>query len=470
MNPNMSPWLYQLKRTRPVDIISSDLDTDVVIVGGGIAGIMTAYFTLKNTERKVTLIEGNKVAHGATGHNAGQIVAEFEREFTDLVREYGLEKAVDAEESAKSAWVLLEELYQNAKLNTPFSSFMGYNGYKSISHIIEEIKANAFRIEAGVQVYCIYVADNFEHLDQIPKEYRGLYEIVPQVDILSLLETKDTSYVAAIATKKGCVNSALLSEEIAGYLLTEYKKRFSLFEHTTVQIAELNEENAILRVSTNKKDGTPEQKYVVSAKKVVLCTNGFERIHILNKSGDDIDVKFHHMVNGDIGYMAAYVEDIKNPPTALGYYDQGESNDSGNDAYTATPYVYMTRRPYELEDNQTHNLVCIGGPEEIIAETQNYDRQGKFSEEKGKIIDDFVKKTIPREEKKDMEYKFQWHGIMCYTPTSMRVIGFEPKNKILMYNLGCNGVGIMTSIYGGSKISKLIRGDEFDDSIFDPRE
>jgi glycine/D-amino acid oxidase-like deaminating enzyme len=426
---------------------------------------MTAYFTLRNTDRVVTLIEGDKVAHGATGHNAGQIVSEFEREFTDLVREYGLQKAVDAEESAKSAWILLEELYQEAKLATPFSFFMGYNGYKTKMHILEEIRGNAFRVEAGQQVYSIYIADNFEGLDQIPKEYRDLYEIVPHTDILSLLETKDASYVAAIATKKGCVNSALLSEEIAGYLLAEYKKRFSLFEHTTVQIAELNTDDAMLRVSTNKKDGTAEHKYIVTAKKVILCTNGFERIHILNKSGEDIDVKFHHMVNGDIGYMAAYVEDLKNPPTALGYYDQGE-NDNYNDAYTSTPYVYITRRPYELEDNQTHNLVCIGGPEEIVAETQNYDRQAKFSKEKGDIIDDFVKKTIKREEKKDMEYKFQWHGIMCYTPTNMRVIGAEPKNEILMYNLGCNGVGIMTSIYGGSKIA----GEKFQDSIFDPRE
>lgn len=469
MNQNISPWLYQLNRTRPIDIISENLKTDIVVVGGGIAGVITAYFLLKNTDRNVTMIEGNKVAHGATGHNAGQLVAEFEREFTDLVREYGLAKAIDAEENVKSAWILLEELCEDAKLTTPMSTFIGYNGYKEESHIIEQIRANALRVEGGGQVYTIYIAENFGGLENIPKEFRELYQIVPQENILSLLETKDMSYMCAIATKKGCTNSALLSEEIVGYMLSKYKGRFSLFEHTNVQIAELNTESALLRVATNRKDGNPDDKYTVDAKKVILCTNGFERIHILNKSGEDIDMKFHHMVNGDVGYMGAYIEELKNPPTALGYYDQVDGS-SISDAYTAAPYVYVTRRPYELEDNQTHNLICIGGPEEQIAETQDYDREAKFSKEKGDEIDRFVKKTLNTEDKNDMSYKFQWHGIMCYTPTNMRVVGPEPKNKTLIYNLGCNGVGILPAIYGGWKISEMINGKEFPDSIFDPRE
>jgi len=468
MNPNISPWLYQLNRTRPVDIISDNLNADIVVVGGGIAGVVTAYFILKNTDRSVTIIEGYKVAHGATGHNAGQIVAEFEREFTDLVREYGLEKSINAEECAKSSWILLDQIYADAKLVTPLSTFIAYNGYKRLSHIVEELKANALRIQGGILPVTMYVADNFDGLDKIPKEYKGLYEIVPHVNILSLLETKDESYMAATATKKGCTNSARFSEELAGYMLNKYQGRFSLYEHTTLQMLELNTESAALRISTNKKNGTEESKFIVTAKRVILCTNGFERISILNKSGEDIDVGFHHMVNGDVGYMAAYVEDLKNPPTALGYYDQGVENNF-SDAYMAAPYVYVTRRPYELEDNQVHNLVCIGGPEEQIAETQDYDREAKFSKEKGDEIDAFVKKTLKNDDKKDLEYRFQWHGIMCYTPTNMRVIGPEPKNPILMYNLGCNGVGIMTSIYGGSKISKMIAGEEFSDSIFDPK-
>ena len=43
------------------------------------------------------------------------------------------------------------------------------------------------------------------------------------------------------------------------------------------------------------------------------------------------------------------------------------------------------------------------------------------------------------------------------------------KNKVLMYNLGCNRVGILTSIYGGKRISDILAGAVLAPSLFDPR-
>ncbi len=470
MHQNNSPWLYQLHRTREVDIIVTDMNTQIVIVGGGISGVMTAYFLLKNTHKQVTLIEGNKVAHGATGHNAGQLVAEFERPFTDIVREYGLEKANDAEESVNSAWILLEEIFKDAKIETPVSTFVGYNGYKYKDHIIDQLKAVSLRKYGERNISPLFIASEWIENNPLPQEFDGLYEVVPQANILSLLETEDSDYVAATSLKKGCTNSALLTEELAGYLLSQYKGRFTLLEHSSVAMVTLGQGDINLSVVTNRKDGNPEDTYTVHCEKVILCTNGFERIQIKNNAGDDIDAKFHHMVNGDIGYMAAYTEELKNPPTALGYYDQGEEMQGVNvNAYTDTPYVYKTRRPYEIEKNEIHNLVCFGGPEQQIEETQDYDRYAPFVEEKGDIIKAFIKKTVIDKKDSHLEYRFKWHGIMCYTPTNLRVIGEEPKNPLLLYNLGCNGVGILPAIFGAHKISRIINGEKFEESVFDPK-
>ncbi|MDI9355183.1 MAG: hypothetical protein QM532_03265 [Cyanobium sp. MAG06] len=38
-----------------------------------------------------------------------------------------------------------------------------------------------------------------------------------------------------------------------------------------------------------------------------------------------------------------------------------------------------------------------------------------------------------------------------------------------MYNLGCNGVGIMPSIYGGERIVKILNKETLEESIFDPK-
>ena len=90
MIPNSSPWLAQLNRTRPAIPLSENRTTDIVIVGGGIAGAISAYFTLRDTQEQVIVIEADRVAHGATGHNAGQITSYFERPFESLVKEFGL--------------------------------------------------------------------------------------------------------------------------------------------------------------------------------------------------------------------------------------------------------------------------------------------------------------------------------------------------------------------------------------------
>lgn len=461
---NDSPWLHQLITTRPVDTLRQDLKTDVAIVGAGIAGVMTAYFTLKYTDKQVVLVEGYKVAHGATGHNAGQIVSDFEREFFDIVDEFGLEKAADAERDIRSAWLLLEEIYEEAKLSTPMSTFHGYNGYASMNRVLEELKNNYLRQEAGILIEQIYIADDADGLADIPPAYKDLYSVVPRENILSLLESIDPQYIAAMPEKKGCTNSALLVEEIVGYLLSTYKDRFILAEHTPIKKVVLEKHHGVL-VSTD---------YSITANKIVLCTNGFENFTIENnaKGPDDgeVDTRFHHNVQGAVGYMAAYLEPMNKAPTSLSFYD-AELIKGGHakDVYHEEPYIYLTRRPYELEKDESHNLICVGGPEVLLEDTTRYEPDSLSPDDAIKKIDKFLHQTFVPAPHKEGEYRFQWHGLLCYTPTGIRLIGTEPRNSVLLYNLGCNGVGILPSIYGGRRISQILAGEVLKPSIFDPR-
>ncbi len=57
---------------------------------------------------------------------------------------------------------------------------------------------------------------------------------------------------------------------------------------------------------------------------------------------------------------------------------------------------------------------------------------------------------------------------MGFTPNGIRLVGPEPLNPILYYNLGCNGVGLLPSIYGGLKIAQHISGQKVAASMFDP--
>lgn len=460
MNNNMSPWLYQLIHKRNIETLNRDLETNIAIIGAGISGIMTAYFILKNTNLKVTMVEAFKLAHGATGHNAGQLVADFERELHDIAHEFGVDMAVQAEKSVHSAWALLEQIFSEATLTTPYSTFMGYNGYESLTRLTDELKNNILRAEAGEPIHKIFISENAPGLDRIPHIYKEVYSVIPHEDILNLLETDNKNYIAAMSLKKGCLNSALLCEEVVGYMLANYAGRFTLLEHTPIREVVLESDHAILC----------GEKHHIVADKVVLCTNGFAKFKITNNHGGDVDTLFHHQLRGFIGYMAAYVAPLNQQPNALAYYsERSRKARHANDEYYDDPYFYLTRRPYELEKNEKHNLICVGGPEVYLADSSSYDPRGKYDKQMAAQIETFLKKTHKHTPKDTLEFRFTWHGLMGFTQNGIRMIGFEPLNPVLLYNLGCNGVGILPSIYGASRISQLLRGDNLPVSIFDPK-
>jgi len=425
-------------------------------VGGGIAGAVTAYFTLKNTDSSVVLIEADRVAHGATGHNAGQITSYFERPFESIVREFGLELASEGQRSIESAWGLLDEILADAALRTPVYRFTGYAGCSEFAQLVEHLEENKDRVAAGLAPETILIAKESGWEEALPLFYKDLYAMVPQEDLLALLETEDRRYFACIASQKGCMNSARFTEELMGYLMASYPGRFALFEETPVTRVVLSESHALLHTKPG---------HTVEARRVVLCTNGFEQFHIENQSGSDIDTNFHHLVQGRIGYMAGYLESMNAAPTAISYFPKGipETGDP-----TGETYFYLTRRPHGEDAGEAKNLVCAGGPEQVLPNQALYTREDYCREDVRESLDEFLRTTYHHHPGTGTEYAFCWHGLMGYTPGGLRRIGIEPSNPVLLYNLGCNGVGILPSIFGGKRIARILSGETLERSIFDP--
>lgn len=457
MSHNHSPWLYQLNRTRPVIKLDGQRATDVVIIGGGIAGIATAFFILQRTKRSVILVEGDKIAHGATGHNGGFLASYFERTFSSIVQEFGLDLATEAQKEIETAWDLLDAIRRDAKMITPMWQFPGYAACATYEEVLLHLRNNALRRKAGLHTELVMVSDQAPFLQDLPKMYRKLYTVIGKRKLLNLLETRDESYVAILPARKGVMNSAAFSEELAGYLLNTYTDRFSILEHTPVKKLVLKKDRAVAHIGFRRK---------IKARQAVLCTNGFEYIKLVNKAGISINKKFHATVRGIVGYMAGYLEKKGKKPAEISYLPKKGMH--GRDVYEEEPYFYMTRRPYGPEKHPKQNLICIGGPEALMDDTNNYRHEHPYPSEARRQINDFLKFTYKHQPKK-IRYQFLWHGLMGFTPKGVRLIGPEPANPRLYYNLGCNGVGLLPSIYGGKKISRYIAGEKMKPSIFDPR-
>ena len=459
MFENRSPWLHQLQRTRPAIPLDRNCKGDVVIVGGGIAGIVTAYFTLKNTNRSVIVLEAGKVAHGATGHNAGYLATYFERSFSSLVSEFGLVEAARAQRGVEMAWDLIEQIKQDVGFKTPLYKFVGHAGCSTVSQLLFHLENNYWRKKAGLPTEIFFVRRGAGIARQIPQKYKGLYSEADHSEILSVLETQNPAYIAALSYVKGCMNSATFTEELAAHMLATYSGRFLLHEETVVTEVVLKSGQATI---------TTEQ-HSIEAKNVVLCTNGFENFSIINTAGRDVDSKFHHLVQGKIGYMVGYLDHSNRPPAAISYLVSPLAGADPNDP-TGDPYYYFTRRPHSHASGATHNLICIGGPEEDLPDRTIYSRDNDYSESARQEMDTFMRNNYRHCRNEKIEYEFMWHGLMGYTPNGVRLVGAEPRNPCLLYNLGCNGIGIMPSIFGAHQTSMRLKGIPMRPSIFDPRD
>ncbi|HXH26894.1 MAG TPA: FAD-binding oxidoreductase [Candidatus Acidoferrum sp.] len=446
-----SPWLFELQGGRKAYTLNKAFPkNDIVVIGAGIAGIMTAYYILTMTKKNVVVLETNTIASGATGHNAGQIVNYFERPFREIVEEFGHDMAWQGQQDINSAWDQLREIQIKTKLKTPIYTFEGLSGCAYFQSVYEHLESRFYRPQVAHQKEFGLIADDCEFLDHIPAEFSDLYTVVPRRLIMELLETKDPTYSAAFTSKKGCMNSAMFCEEVAAYLLRMYPTRFQIYEGAHVSEVQLSAKDALITINSQTQ---------MRAQKVVLCTNGFRDMKLIGQAGAIIDIGRHEALHGKVGYMKAYSYKDASQPTAISYYNTASYNE----------YFYLTRRPSTLTTMAARSLISVGGPEYVLPDKSEYTADSRYPAAVSKAIDAFVGSVLATASKEGYEHMFIWHGLMGYTNNGLRIIGPDTHNPNLLYNLGCNGVGILPSIFGGKKIALFLNGRVHKKSIFDPQ-
>jgi glycine/D-amino acid oxidase-like deaminating enzyme len=435
----MSPWLRQLKRTRPIIVLEEDAYASIAIVGGGIAGVATAYFLLRDTDKSVTLLERDKVAHGATGYNGGQVVAAFETPLSEISKNFSYELISEGIKAINNAWDLLYSMIKETGIDVEVQDVPSYLGL-SIDGARFMLEDDQFRKQSGLPRVEILLAE--DAAADVPEEFRSLFRGVPRKELEEMLLTRDRSYDLALVGRSGLMNTALFCEKLVSKMLEEYSSRFKVYENTPVQKIEIGKE-ALLK--------TPNHE--LKAQHAILCTNGYTDLEIEGKDGS-----LKWLIERVLGYMAGYLVKRDLQPTATVYFSQGESGHHSG-------YFYLSRRRYVEGPNRT--LTCMGGPNRPLKKGEKYRQEQVRDDHEYSRIDEFYWKNIidiPIEKKRD----FAWNGLMGYTSNGIRLIGPDPSNPSLIYNLGCNGIGILPSIYGGKRIAQYINGEPLGPSIFDP--
>ena len=80
-------WLNDIDLPK-FDKLNKDVKTDVLVIGGGIAGILTAYF-LENRGIDCILVEKNRICHGVTCGTTGKITFQHGLIYSDILKTGG---------------------------------------------------------------------------------------------------------------------------------------------------------------------------------------------------------------------------------------------------------------------------------------------------------------------------------------------------------------------------------------------
>ncbi|EKE19001.1 MAG: hypothetical protein ACD_9C00173G0002, partial [uncultured bacterium] len=99
--------------------LKKDILTDIAIVGGGMTGIMSAYF-LRESGFNVTLIEAEKIFSHTSGNTTAKVTSLHEMKYTFLKNKFGMEKARIYADSNQWAIDEMEKIIQKENIDCDF--------------------------------------------------------------------------------------------------------------------------------------------------------------------------------------------------------------------------------------------------------------------------------------------------------------------------------------------------------------
>lgn len=201
-----SIWLDNIKRDKYLKL-SNDVECDILIIGGGITGICTAYF-LRNSNNKIILVEGNKIGTGATAKSTGKLTYLQEDNLNKIKSIYNENIALKYLNSQKDAIELAENIILDNNINCDLQKVSSYIFTKKNGNVNKITKTHAIiknettcelQEKIPIKVKCIkalkgnntYVFHPTKFVLGIAKKIKDKIDIYEDTRIISLERKKN---------------------------------------------------------------------------------------------------------------------------------------------------------------------------------------------------------------------------------------------------------------------------------------
>lgn len=181
---DLPTWQAEVSIKQSFPKFSGELNTDVLIIGGGLAGATTA-FLLCGSGKKVALVEKDIIGHSTTGYTTAHITAVLDTNFSKLIDLYGKEKVEKIWDAGMVAIDKIEEITKKHNIECEFSRCPAFifaadeNQTKEVKE--DEVAANSIGIKTterddiSFKNYGHYVVENQAKFQPL-KYLKGLFE------------------------------------------------------------------------------------------------------------------------------------------------------------------------------------------------------------------------------------------------------------------------------------------------------
>lgn len=135
-----SVWSESCK-FRKREALNKDIKTDVLVIGAGIAGVLTAYM-LKQKGRDVVLIDAAEIASGNTKNTTAKITSQHDLIYSKLIVEFGEEKARQYAKANELAIKKYKEIIEDKRIECDFEEKPAYvYSLNEVDVLKEEVEA-----------------------------------------------------------------------------------------------------------------------------------------------------------------------------------------------------------------------------------------------------------------------------------------------------------------------------------------
>ena len=256
------------------DQLTTDTDTDVCVIGGGLTGISTA-INLSKKGYSVVLCEARKIGWGASGRNGGQLGIGMRKDQYTIEKKLGLSHA-------KELWNL------------------GLESVDEVKNLIKEHNINCHLVNGVMSTAC-FEKDIDEYkfeIDHMSKNYNFEgYKFFNKTEIRKEISSK--MYLAGMLNSRSYhINPLKLT---IGLAKVAQENKVMIFENTSV--AKIIEKGDRVLIVT--------EKATIKANKVVVACNGYLDTLLGSKKNKFIPINNYVVATEPLGEKKAR-EIIKN--------------------------------------------------------------------------------------------------------------------------------------------------------------